>query len=142
MNRLLAISGYVIAFFGAQQLQGEMRPIAPTTPASCSLFGQVLEYDAVGQGFVLQQDGNRQTETVPFSRWTTFLDVPSGLKIGPAREIEPAAIRIGDRLCVVFDSNEAIARFVFVLRSNPVVGRRAPETKPYPASPSAAVPTS
>jgi hypothetical protein len=125
MSRIAAIVCYLVAFFGAPPLHAEAKPATLLAlPTSCGLGGDVLAHDVFGQGFLLKLDvdGTTKTETVPFSRWTTFFEVPSGLKLGVLKEIEPAAIRIGDRVCVVLDSSEAIARTVFVVRPNPVVG--------------------
>jgi hypothetical protein len=126
MSRLVWIVCYLVAGFGTPPLQAEAKPATLLVlPASCGLAGQVLAYDVFGQGFLLKLDvdGKTKTETVPFSRWTNFFDVTSGLKIGTPKEIEPTAIRTGDRLCVMLDPSAAIARIVFVVRPNPVVGQ-------------------
>lgn len=81
---------------------------------SCSRVGEVLGRDMFGQAFLLKQEAGG-LEEIPFSRWTEFFKIPSDLGIAERRAIEPADIRLGDRVCVVLDTSQATARLILVM---------------------------
>jgi hypothetical protein len=82
--------------------------------ASCSGLGQVWGRDMMAQAFLLKKQAG-DLEEIPFSRWTRFFEMPSNLKSGGPRAIDPTDIRLGDRVCVVLDTNQAIARLILVV---------------------------
>jgi hypothetical protein len=97
--------------------QGRLAKL-PAPPAdaisSCSRRGEVMGRNVFAQTFLLKPDDG-QMETVPFSRWTWFFKISLDSRDGRPREIEPTDIRLGDRLCVLLDPNEATAKLILVL---------------------------
>jgi hypothetical protein len=113
---VLALLAWILSvpFLAAQ---GELAKL-PSSPggaaAFCSRVGEVRGRDVFAQTFLLKQDDG-QMETVPFSRWTEFFKISLDSRRGNPREIEPTDIRLGDRLCVLLDPNEATANLILVL---------------------------
>lgn len=105
-----------VPFLAAQPNLAKL-PSSPTDEeALCGRVGEVAGRDSFAQSFLLRHaDG--QIETVPFSRWTVFFTISPDARSGkPRREIEPADIQRGDRLCVLLDPSEATARLILVLK--------------------------
>jgi hypothetical protein len=101
-------------FVGAQGTPAKLPSSPGGAEAFCSRVGEVRGRDVLAQTFLLRQDDG-QMETVPFSRWTEFFKISLDSRRGSPREIEPTDIRLGDRLCVLLDPNEATANVILVL---------------------------
>jgi len=112
---LVFLTWFVSApLFAAQGKPARLPSSPPDAGASCSRVGEVRGHDVFTQTFLLKQEDG-QMETVPFSRWTEFFKILSDSRSGRPREIEPADIRLGDRLCVLLDPSEATAKLILVL---------------------------
>jgi hypothetical protein len=110
---------FLTVFLGVSLLAGQERLAKlMTSPAeagaSCSRIGKVLSRNVFAQTFLLKL-ADCQMETVPFSRWTEFLQISPNSRSRNPREIEPTDIRPGDRLCVLLDPSEATSRLIVVL---------------------------
>lgn len=127
MYRLSALVCFAV-FLNA--LQGSMvkPPASPKVDAPCSRRGEVVGRDVFAQTFLLKPDDGK-TETLPFSRWTRFFRLSLDSRNVQPREIEPTAIRLGDRMYVVLDPSEATAELILVegVRANQASGWKAPE---------------
>jgi hypothetical protein len=76
--------------------------------------GEVVGCNIFVQVFQIKWDNGR-FEAVPFSQWTEFFKLLAGSKANECSEIDPTDVRIGARVRIVLDSNEATALSIVVL---------------------------
>lgn len=113
-----------LAFFCSTLFMAAQGTLAklPSSPAgaktSCSRVGEVLRRDVFAQTFLLKRDAG-STETVAFSRWTSFFKLSADSRSVRPREIEPTDIRLGDRLCVLLDPSESTATTILIIERAP-----------------------
>ncbi|HTU45429.1 MAG TPA: hypothetical protein VMF91_10225 [Bryobacteraceae bacterium] len=84
------------------------------TPASapCDVAGEVFGKNELDGTFLLKRDDTGVIDTIRYSKATNFVELSTAAKSEIDRPIQPAAIEIGDRLCVQRGDNSAASIFV------------------------------
>lgn len=77
--------------------------------------GELRAVDLFDQTLLIWRDDGK-VETVPFSKWTDFIQISTDSRGKRVRQpIEPTDIEIGERLFILLDPNGATAELVEVL---------------------------